>query len=83
MKNQKNLTIIDHPLAQDKLWHLRNKATTPDNFRRLISEVSEIFAYEITRNLKTKQTVNLLERLMSVKFQELGHITQKMVFSML
>jgi len=52
----KNLTIIDHPLAQDKLWHLRNKTTTPDNFRRLISEVSQIFAYELTRDLKTKET---------------------------
>lgn len=54
MSSKKNLTVIDHPLAQDKLWHLRNKNTTPDNFRRLISEISQIFAYEVTRHLKTK-----------------------------
>jgi uracil phosphoribosyltransferase len=50
----KNLTIVTHPLAQDKLWHLRNKNTPPDNFRRLINELSIIMAYEITKNFKTK-----------------------------
>lgn len=54
MKLHKNIHVISHPLAQDKLWHLRNKTTTPDNFRRLISEISQILAYEITRDLKTK-----------------------------
>lgn len=53
--SKKNLTIIDHPLAQDKLWHLRDKTTTPDNFRRLISELSHIMAYEMTRDFKTKE----------------------------
>jgi uracil phosphoribosyltransferase len=54
LKTHKNIHVIDHPLAQDKLWHLRSKATTSDNFRRLISEISQILAYEITRDLKTK-----------------------------
>jgi len=49
------ITVIDHPLAQDKLWHIRNRDTSPDNFRRLVSEVSEIFAYEVSRDLKTKE----------------------------
>ncbi|MEQ1663758.1 MAG: uracil phosphoribosyltransferase [Bdellovibrionales bacterium] len=53
----KNLTIVTHPLAQDKLWHLRNKNTPPDNFRRLINELSIIMAYEITKNFKTKSTM--------------------------
>lgn len=52
--SKKNVTIVDHPLAQDKLWHLRNKHTAPDNFRRLISELSHILAYEMTRDFKTK-----------------------------
>ncbi|OFZ17674.1 MAG: uracil phosphoribosyltransferase [Bdellovibrionales bacterium RBG_16_40_8] len=51
---RKNLTIIDHPLAQDKLWHLRNKHTAPDNFRRLVAELSHIMAYEMTRDFKTE-----------------------------
>jgi uracil phosphoribosyltransferase len=52
--SKKNLTIVDHPLAQDKLWHLRNKRTPPDNFRRLVGELSHILAYEMTREFKTK-----------------------------
>lgn len=52
--SKKNLTIVDHPLAQDKLWHLRNKHTPPDNFRRLVGELSHILAYEMTRGFKTK-----------------------------
>jgi len=47
--------VVNHPLAQDKLWHLRDKRTTPDNFRRLIGEISQILAYEITGDLKTKE----------------------------
>lgn len=53
--NKKNLTIVEHPLAQDKLWHLRNKHTTSDNFRRLVAELSHIMAYEMTRDFKTKE----------------------------
>lgn len=53
--SKKNVTVIDHPLAQDKLWHIRNKHTTPDNLRRLISELSHIVAYEMTRDLKTRE----------------------------
>ncbi len=54
MKARKNVQVITHPLAQDKLWHLRDKKTAPDNFRRLISEISQILAYEMTRDLKVK-----------------------------
>lgn len=52
---KKNVTIVDHPLAQDKLWHLRDKKTTPDNFRRLVNELSQILAYEVAREFKTKK----------------------------
>lgn len=52
--SKKNITVVEHPLAQDKLWHLRNKHTAPDNFRRLIGELSHILAYEMTRDFKTK-----------------------------
>jgi uracil phosphoribosyltransferase len=49
----KNVTIVNHPLAQDKLWHLRNRETPPQIFRRLVLELSQIMAYEITRDFKT------------------------------
>jgi len=50
----RNVHVINHPLAQDKLWHLRSRETSPDNFRRLVGEISQILAYEITSDLKTK-----------------------------
>lgn len=46
--------IIDHPLAQDKLTRLRNKKTTPGDFRRLVMELSQILILEATRNIKLK-----------------------------
>jgi uracil phosphoribosyltransferase len=50
----RNVTVVNHPLAQDKLWHLRNKHTPPDNFRRLVYELSHIMGYEMAREFKTK-----------------------------
>ena len=52
--NDKNLFVINHPLAQNKLWYLRDRNTTPDMFRHLISELSLIMAYEISKDLKLK-----------------------------
>ena len=48
------LTIIDHPLVQHKLTHLR-KATTPTvQFRQLMREISFFLTYECTRNMATE-----------------------------
>jgi len=46
-----NLTVIDHPLIQHKLTHLRSEETTTDAFRRLVKEMSHMLAYEVTRDL--------------------------------
>jgi uracil phosphoribosyltransferase len=46
-----NLTVIDHPLIQHKLTHLRDERTTTDAFRRLVKEMSHMLAYEVTRDL--------------------------------
>jgi uracil phosphoribosyltransferase len=51
----KNVKIVDHPLAASKLWHLRNKATPPGVFRSLVEEISQLLAYEMTSQLKTKK----------------------------
>lgn len=48
------LTVLEHPLAQDKLTQLRDKETSPEHFRRLVMELSQLLTYEATRNLKTK-----------------------------
>ena len=47
------VTVITHPLIQDKLTIMRNKNTDSGMFRMLLSEVSELLAYEATRNLAT------------------------------
>lgn len=46
-----HLTIVDHPLVQHKLTHMRDTSTTSNHFRQLMREASQLLAYEITRNL--------------------------------
>jgi len=43
--------VIDHPLVQHKLSIVRAADTTTDNFRRLVREIAQMMAYEITRDL--------------------------------
>ncbi|MDO8653039.1 MAG: uracil phosphoribosyltransferase [Undibacterium sp.] len=45
------VTEIKHPLMQHKLTLMRSKDTTTDNFRRLLREISQMLAYEVTRDL--------------------------------
>ena len=47
-------TLITHPLIQHKLTFMRNQNTTTDNFRRLLREISQMLAYEVTRDLPTE-----------------------------
>jgi uracil phosphoribosyltransferase len=47
-------TLITHPLIQHKLTFMRNETTTTDNFRRLLREISQMLAYEVTRDLPTE-----------------------------
>jgi uracil phosphoribosyltransferase len=46
-----HLTVVDHPLVQHKLSIMRDKATSTASFRRLLHEISQLLAYEITRGL--------------------------------
>lgn len=45
------VTEIRHPLVQHKLTLMRSKETPTDNFRRLLREISQMLAYEVTRDL--------------------------------
>lgn len=45
------VTVIDHPLVQHKLTLMRRKETSTAGFRRLLSEISLLLGYEITREL--------------------------------
>jgi len=46
-----NLFILDHPLIQHKLSHLRDRTTSTRTFRQLLREVTLLMGYEITRDL--------------------------------
>src|SRR5690242_2268597 len=46
-----NLSILDHPLIQHKLTHMRDKDTSTRTFRELLREITLLMGYEITRNL--------------------------------
>jgi uracil phosphoribosyltransferase len=46
-----NLFILDHPLIQHKLSHMRDKETSTRTFRDLLRELTMLMGYEITRNL--------------------------------
>ena len=48
-----NLTVIEHPLMKHKLTLLRSQDTNTDSFRRLVKELSQMLAYEVTRDLPT------------------------------
>ncbi|WP_050931652.1 uracil phosphoribosyltransferase [Aestuariivita boseongensis] len=46
-----HLTIVDHPLVQHKLTLMRDHRTPTAVFRQLLREISQLLAYEITREL--------------------------------
>jgi uracil phosphoribosyltransferase len=43
--------VIDHPLVQHKLTLLRQKDSSTSLFRALVSEISILLAYEVTRDV--------------------------------
>jgi uracil phosphoribosyltransferase len=46
-----NLFILDHPLIQHKLSHMREKEASTRSFRALLREITLLMGYEITRDL--------------------------------
>lgn len=51
----KNVTVIAHPLVQHNLTRLRDAATQPQEFRRLLGEIAALMTYEATRSLGLKK----------------------------
>jgi len=45
--------LIDHPLVRAKLTRIRDERTPPDEFRRGVSELAALMAFEATRTLET------------------------------
>jgi uracil phosphoribosyltransferase len=46
-----NLFILDHPMIQHKLTHMRDRRTSTRTFRDLLRELTLLMGYEITRDL--------------------------------
>lgn len=51
----KNVFVINHPLVQHKVSLIRDKSTGVKEFRELVSEISMLMGYEVTRNLPLKE----------------------------
>ncbi len=51
----KDVVILDHPLIQHKLTMLRDKKTDVKDFRDLVDELSNLMAYEVTRDIELKE----------------------------
>ena len=43
--------VLDHPLIQHKLTLMRKKETSTTSFRRLLTEIGTLMAYEVTREM--------------------------------
>ncbi|MFT7594423.1 MAG: uracil phosphoribosyltransferase [Paracoccaceae bacterium] len=46
-----HLTVVDHPLVQHKLTLMRERETGSAVFRQLLHEITQLLAYEITREM--------------------------------
>lgn len=51
-----HLTVVDHPLVQHKLTMMRQTETTTAEFRQLLRELTQLLAYEVTRELPLTTT---------------------------
>ena len=51
----KNPMILDHPLVQHKVSHLRDRNTGTKEFKELVSEIATLLCYEATRDLPTEE----------------------------
>ncbi len=49
-----NVTVVDHPLAAQRLALLRDQDTPQARFRQAMDELSTMLFYEATRNLQTE-----------------------------
>ena len=49
------VAVVDHPLVQHKLTRLRDKNTSPKEFRELLAEISSLMIYEVTKDLPIKE----------------------------
>lgn len=49
------VTVLDHPLIKHKLTYIRDKNTGTKEFKELVSEVSMLMGYEVTRDMELEE----------------------------
>jgi uracil phosphoribosyltransferase len=52
-----SLTIVDHPLIEDKLTQMRDKTTPHYDFKSLLNQISHLMAFAVTSELPLKPKV--------------------------
>ena len=52
--------VIDHPLIQHKLSIMRNQETGSKDFRLLLTEISMLMGYELSRTSNSRTTRSTL-----------------------
>lgn len=57
MEIMKNVYAFDHPLIKHKITKLCDKTTTSKDFSTIVSEIATLMAYEVLRDLKTKDVM--------------------------
>ena len=55
MSDLSQLTVVKHPLIQHKLTRMRETSCPTGEFRRLLTEISLLMGYEVTRDLPLTQ----------------------------
>lgn len=51
------VTVIDHPLIRVKLTKIRDAATSSEDFRRELRELTTLMTFEVARDFETEPTV--------------------------
>lgn len=49
------VTVLDHPLIKHKISILRSEETGTNEFRKIVSEISMLMAFEVTRDLPVEE----------------------------
>ncbi len=51
----KNVKLINHPLVQHKLTHIRKSSTSSKEFKEYLNEITMLMAYEVLKDIKLKE----------------------------
>ncbi len=50
-----NVTVVNHPLIQHKLTHIRKKDTTSKEFKEFLDEITRLMAYEVLKDIHLEE----------------------------